>query len=232
MIQNVLSRLYAPRKQGKNKSPFRGRVERSEIELLHNYRKRVVRLGVDAELLAALDLENDFYWLFRLSGLMAVANQKFDQLNAQYFESNLPRPKIIFCNRSTGGYYNRTRHTIGISLAMTVEFGEPEFFETLLHEIAHIIVQSHGPKFYEVLTLLGGTGKKAPLTLLLAAKRKKHLEEHYPVIVHCPMCLRERRYRTKRAMRYACRTCCTKYAGGKYDERFRFVLADYRSRDL
>jgi ribosomal protein L37AE/L43A len=220
---NTLKRLQAPQKQGKKKSPVVPARSRSEIELLRSYRERIIALGVHGEQLARLDLENEFYWLFRLSGLLAEAYRMFDKVNERHFASRLIRPKIIFCNRSSGGYYSRARHTIGISIAMTVEFGESEFFETLLHEIAHIVIQSHSVQFYALLTNLGGGGKKAPLTMLLAAKRARYREKHYPVIVVCPNCKHEHRYRTRRALRYACRPCCTKYAGGKYDARFKFI---------
>jgi predicted SprT family Zn-dependent metalloprotease len=168
------------------------------------------------------DLDNDFFWLFRLDGFLAQARRKFDEVNRKFFSDSLVMPKIIFCNRATGGYYNKTRHTIGISLAMTIEHGEPEFFETLLHEIAHIAEQSHNARFYEILRRIGGTGRKAPATTLLRAKRERFLAEHYRVRVRCPNCKTEHRYRTRRALRYACRDCCNKFARGKFDERFRF----------
>lgn len=208
-------------------APLTGvRRERSELELLHVYQRQLLRFGIEESQTAHLDLGNEFFWLFRLTELIAQAFGKFDELNSEYFGGRLYRPKIIFCNRSTGGYYNKTRHTIGISLAMTVEFGEPEFFETLLHEIAHILVASHSPKFYEVLRAIGGSGKKAPLTLLLRAKRERYTETHYPVVVYCPSCLRQSRYKTRRALRYACRACCNKYTGGKYDERFKLIRVE------
>jgi predicted SprT family Zn-dependent metalloprotease len=197
--------------------------ERSELDLLHAYRKKLLKLGIPEAQTIHLDLGNDFFWLFRLSGLIAKAYQTFDELNSRYFAGRLNRPTILFCNRSTGGYYNKTRHIIGISLAMAIEFGEPEFFETLLHEIAHILVASHSPKFYEVLRAIGGNGKKAPLTMLLRAKRERYAERNYPVIVRCPNCSRQSRYKTRRALHYACRICCNKYAHGKYDERFKLV---------
>ena len=171
----------------------------------------------------AQDLDNDFFWLFRLDGFLAQARRKFDEVNRKFFSDTLLKPKIIFCNRATGGYYNKTRHTIGISLAMTIEHGEAEFFETLLHEIAHIAEQSHNARFYEILQKIEGTGRKAPTTILLHAKRERFLAEHYRVRVRCPNCKIEHRYRTRRALRYACRDCCTKFAEGKFDERFRFV---------
>jgi predicted SprT family Zn-dependent metalloprotease len=222
---NVLTRLLAPRKQVKKKSP-RVKRERSELELLYSYRRALEKHGTEAH---SLDLDNEFFWMFRLSGLIAQAYQKFDEINHKHFSDTFSRPKIIFCNRSTGGYYNKTRHTIGISLSMTVEHGEVEFFETLLHEIAHIVEQSHSPRFYEVLKKIGGSGRKAPMTILLRAKRERFLAEHYSVRVRCPNCNTEYRYRTRRALRYACRPCCNKYAGGKFDARFKFVSC---SRDL
>jgi predicted SprT family Zn-dependent metalloprotease len=220
---NALKRLLAPRKQVKKKSP-RSKKERSELELLDSYRRALARHGADA---VSLDLDNEFYWMFRLSALIALAYQKFDEINQRHFVNRFARPKIIFCNRSTGGYYNKTHHTIGISLAMTVEHGEVEFFETLLHEIAHIVEHSHSPQFYEVLKKIGGSGRKAPMTILLRAKRERFLAEHYSVRVRCPHCNKEYRYRTRRALRYACRPCCMKYANGKYDTRFRFIEAPH-----
>jgi predicted SprT family Zn-dependent metalloprotease len=218
---NALRSLLAPRKQVKKKSPSL-KKERSELELLHSYRRALSKHGVNAP---AFDLDNGFYWMFRLSGLIALAYHKFDEINHRHFSDRYARPRIIFCNRSTGGYYNKTRHTIGISIAMTIEHGEVEFFETLLHEIAHIIEQSHSARFYEVLKKIGGSGRKAPMTLLLRAKRDRFLAEHYSVRVRCPHCNKEYRYRTRRALRYACRPCCIKYSNGKYDARFRFVEA-------
>ena len=192
------------------------------MELLAAYRRALAKHG---ELAPEFDLDNDFYWLFRLNGLLAQAYRTFEEINQRHFGDALLRPKIIFCNRSTGGFYNKTRHTIGISLAMTVEHGEPEFFETLLHEIAHIQVQSHSEKFYEVLRSIGGTGRKAPMTILLRAKRERFLATHYPVRVRCPHCQKEYRYRTRRALSYACRTCCDAFSRGKFDARFRLVMA-------
>ncbi len=209
--------MHAPRKQVKKKS-LRPPRERSELELLASYRRALAKHGLPAP---ELDLENEFFWLFRLNGLLAQARRKFDEVNQDYFNGSLLAPRIVFCHRSTGGYYNKTRHTIGISLAMSVEHGEREYFETLLHEIAHILVQSHSPKFYEVLQKIGGSGRKAPMTILLRAKRDRYLAEHYPVQVRCPNCRKEYRYRTRRALTYACRPCCEKFASGKFDVRYK-----------
>lgn len=211
--------MHTPRKRVKKKSL----KERSELELLSSYHTALLKHGI---LSPELDLQNEFFWLFRLSEFLAQAYRTFDETNKRHFRNALPRPKIMFCSRSTGGYYNKTRHTIGISLAMTIEHGEREFFETLLHEIAHIQVQSHSPQFYELLRTIGGTGRKAPMTILLRAKRDRFLTEHYPVRVRCPNCRKEYRYRTRRALTYACRACCERLTNGKFDLRFKLRLSE------
>lgn len=216
--------MLAPHRKVKNKSLRQAGT--TDLDLLRNYQKALVRHGAQATEIASFDLDNSFYWLFRLSELIARGYERFDRLNLEQFSGKYTRPLIQFCSRSTGGYYHKGRHEIGISLSMTVEHGEKEFFETLLHEIAHIAYHAHSPKFYELLSKLGGSGRKAPMTLLLSAKRATYVERNYPVIVRCPNCLREHRYRTRRALRYACRPCCTKFAGGKFDSRFKFVLEE------
>ena len=179
--------------------------------------------SIDPARAEALDLDNDFYWMFRLSELIALARARFDEVNRSFYDGALVLPDIFFCRRSTGGFYDRRKHQIGISLAMTLEFGELEFYETLLHEIAHFRIPNHSAKFYSELRRIGGSGRKAPLTLLLAHKRKIHVEKRYPVIVECPGCRRQQRYRTRRALQYACKACCTRHANGKFDSRFKFV---------
>jgi predicted SprT family Zn-dependent metalloprotease len=217
---NARIRLLAPRRKGKKKSTS------TELELLAAYKRALARHEVSPELIVSLDLDNDFFWLFRLSELIAKGYEKFDEINDRYFAAKYARPQILFCTRATGGYYHKGRHEIGISLAMTVECGEAEFMETLLHEIAHIAHMAHSPKFYELLTRIGGSGRKAPMTLLLAAKRVTYRERNYPVVVLCPNCKREHRYKTRRALKYACRPCCNKFAGGKFDARFKFMLSE------
>ena len=166
------------------------------------------------------DLYNDFYWLFRLNDLLTFADQTFERLNQVHFAGTLQKPQIAFCRRSTGGFYDHRKHLIGISLAMTVEFGESEFLETLLHEIAHIRVRAHNGAFYELLRKIGGTGRKAPRTKLLELKQASNQLKRYPILVCCPNCGLQRRYRPRRALHFACRACCTRHSGGAFDARF------------
>lgn len=201
--------------------PIRKKTISPELQLLDRYIEALRAHGVPEEFFAQFDLENRFYWLFRLSDLLALAYRKFDEVNRLFFQSTLQQPTIIFCKRATGGYYHYGRKEIGISLPMTIEHGEPEFFETLLHEIAHMKVRAHSPKFYEVLRAIGGTGRKAPMTVLLEAKRKTYQLKNYPILVACPSCGVQSRYRTRRALHYACKRCCNQFAGGKFDPRFK-----------
>lgn len=194
-----------------------------ELRSLRLCVKALRRHGVDAALIDQMDLSNEFYWYFHLNGLLEKARSTFARLNAERFGSRLSEPKIVFCTRSTGGYYHSRRNEIGISLAMTVEHGEAEFMETLLHEIGHMKHRDHSPAFYALIRSLGASGKKAPLTRLLEKKRQNFVLTRYPVEVECPQCKTRSRFKTRRVLQYACRKCCDRFAGGKFDVRFKFV---------
>jgi predicted SprT family Zn-dependent metalloprotease len=208
-------------KRPSSRYPIVARRSPSEFDLFLSVRE-AIRAAHPMQY-ESLDLGNDFYWMFRLSELLSQARRRFREVNEQFYADALTEPVIVFCRRTTGGYYNRKKHEIGISLAMTLECGEPEFYETLLHEVAHIRIGNHSAKFYAELRRIGGNGRKAPMTLLLAHKRKAYVETRYPVIVECPGCRKQQRYRTRRALQYACKSCCTRHAGGKFDSRFKFV---------
>ncbi len=195
-----------------------------ELALFRRYIAELARHNADPEALAGFELDNTFYWFFILTDHIAFAYKTFERINEQFYQNRFTRPRITFSKRATGGYYDKRKHEIGISLAMTVEFGRPEFYETLLHELAHLVIQSHNRNFYALLEQLGGSGRKAPRTYLLELKRRQLLKNNYPVLVHCPNCLVARRYRNRRALRYACRACCETFAGGKFDTRFQLVL--------
>jgi predicted SprT family Zn-dependent metalloprotease len=199
-------------------------VGNEELAMLLNYSRQLQKYGASEKALAILDLENVSGWLPTLIDDIAFAYDSFDQVNSKFFGGKYTCPRIKYARRATGGYYDRRKHEIGISMAMTIEFGRPEFLETLLHEFAHFEIQAHNQCFYDLLEQLGGSGRKAPRTYLLELKRNQFVLDNYPVLVHCPNCLVERRYRNRRALRYACKACCQKFAGGKFDTRFQLVL--------
>lgn len=203
----------------------RSAVLPEELHHLRLYVRALRRHGVSEDFIREKDFENEFYWYFELSRLMTLAYATFDEVNHTYFEGKLPTPLVTFCTRSTGGFYNKRKNHIGISMGMTAEHGEHEFMETLLHEIGHMKHSDHSPRFYALIRSIGATGKKAPMTKLLEHKRTNYVMSNYPVEVCCPSCGVRSRFKTKRALLYACRKCCDRFAGGKFDTRFKFVLA-------
>ncbi|MEO6940069.1 MAG: SprT-like domain-containing protein [Candidatus Kapaibacterium sp.] len=197
----------------------------TEMKLFREYVRALRRYGVPEEFIADHNLENELFWLFELSRFMELAQKTFDRVNTEYFSGQLSKPTIVFARRATGGFYNYRKQTIGISLSMTVEFGDSEFLETMLHEIAHIRIRAHNRAFYTLLRSIGGSGRKAPMTALLSTKRAVTEQKQKPVVVECPNCFTKHRFRTKRALRYACKTCCDSFSRGKFDTRFLFRLA-------
>ena len=196
-----------------------------ELHYLRIYVRALRRHGVSEDYIRERDFENEFYWYFELSRLMQLAQATFDRVNAQHFSGALPQPVISWCTRSTGGFYNKRKNEIGISMGMTLEHGEREFMETLLHEIGHMKHGDHSANFYALIRSIGASGKKAPMTKLLEHKRTNFVVTKYPVEVICPSCGVRSRFKTKRALLYPCRRCCDKLNSGKFDARFKFILA-------
>jgi predicted SprT family Zn-dependent metalloprotease len=195
-----------------------------ELHHLRLYVRALRRHGVSEDFIREKDLENEFYWYFELQRMITLAYAIFDRINDQHFAGALPKPLIAYCTRSTGGFYNKRDNHIGISMGMTVEHGEQEFIETVIHEIGHMKHSDHSPKFYALIRSLGASGKKAPMTRLLQNKRANFLNSNYPVEVECPSCKVKSRFKTRRALLYACKKCCDKFNAGKFDPRFKFVL--------
>lgn len=202
----------------------RSAVVPEELHHLRLYVRALRRHGASEDFIREKDFENEFYWYFELSRLMTLAFATFEQVNEKHFQGKLPRPLITFCTRSTGGFYNKRKNHIGISMGMTLEHGEHEFMETLLHEIGHMKHSDHSANFYTLIRSIGASGKKAPMTRLLDHKRTNYVLTNYPVEVVCPSCGVRSRFKTRRALLYACRKCCDRFAGGKFDTRYKFIL--------
>jgi len=107
------------------------------------------------------------------------------------------------------------------------EISEAEIDRTLRHELAHLLAQHragrrriapHGPEWRRACADLGLAGEARCHTLPLP--RRTLARRH---AYRCPSCAVE--VRRVRAFRRAtaCLACCRKHAGGRYDERFRFV---------
>jgi ribosomal protein L37AE/L43A len=111
-----------------------------------------------------------------------------------------------------------------------VERNDPsECEDTVLHEIAHALAgkgAGHGPRWQQACRLTGAKPERC------YDKESVNLPEPVYWLV-CPNCNdRQPAYRMPRSVS-ACRKCCRKYSGGRFDERFRFrVVEASTGRDL
>jgi predicted SprT family Zn-dependent metalloprotease len=128
---------------------------------------------------------------------------EFYRLNELYFDGKLPKPNIEISKRKTfGGYYSKTRNKIVISWQAFVEYGFDETYNTLRHEIAHIVHQNHGPEFWKLAKKLGVERKYARHPLKRSARKT--------LIYECPNC-HNRLQRVRRMPNSSCARCDRKY---------------------
>lgn len=114
------------------------------------------------------------------------------------------------------------RRTIFLSSVLTGLNCEAEVRDTLLHEIAHALAgheAGHGPAWREVARSVGAKPRRC-----YRGEEVQQPPGRY--LLTCPSCSSVTpRYR--RPMRiYACGSCCDRYNGGHFSERYRLVLTD------
>jgi SprT-like family len=109
---------------------------------------------------------------------------KFFEFNKLYFESKLPKYKVLLCSKpkpfghEVAGYCLTKRHSILIRNGM----GKQSTLQTLVHEMAHAKLsalksrQVHGIQFAKELGRLRKLG--APLSPLDVDKQKKNPRSH------------------------------------------------------
>ncbi|MEP4076721.1 MAG: SprT family zinc-dependent metalloprotease [Haloferula sp.] len=107
------------------------------------------------------------------------------------------------------------------------DISEEEIQRTLCHELAHLVayeragrrrIKAHGVEWQVACADLGIPGEKASHELPFEGRKQQRKYAY-----HCNHC--EEVIERVRKMRgsAACYTCCRKYAGGSYDERFLLV---------
>jgi SprT protein len=109
-----------------------------------------------------------------------------------------------------------------------------ELDRTLRHELAHLLaywrtsakrrkITAHGPEWRQACADLGIADESRCHNLPLPRRRMPRRHAY-----RCPGCqavlLRTRAMPRRRSL--ACRLCCQRHAGGRYDARFRFVKID------
>lgn len=112
--------------------------------------------------------------------------------------------------------------SITISRTLAEANDAAECRDTVLHEIAHALAgksAGHGPKWKRACRLVGAE----PVRCYTTATVKQPDPKYWAV---CPRCENRTGYfKRPRAVR-ACRQCCTRHNGGRYDERFRLRILD------
>jgi predicted SprT family Zn-dependent metalloprotease len=134
----------------------------------------------------------------------------FDIYNRQYFGGKLPKVKIRYSKRMlvAGGYFPQKKE-IRISEKYHTYFPD-EVYDTLKHEMIHIIHLRHDAAFKKLARRIGAS---------LRANDHPALRKPPRYIYICPHCFTE--YPRHKRLRMA---SCGKCSKGKFKERFKLVL--------
>ncbi|MBU6374643.1 MAG: SprT-like domain-containing protein [Bdellovibrionales bacterium] len=152
----------------------------------------------------------------------------FDQLNHQHFDGFLDRPKLIWNTRlrTSSGRFLPGRRSQGLPATIEIAqylleelHAETHVRETIAHEMIHYWLwvrkrpYGHTEEFYEKMQSIGAR-RYNPVP------RKRP----YKYLYQCLACQRVFKARKKLGT-LACADCCRSHARGKYDARFKLVLA-------
>jgi len=154
---------------------------------------------------------------------MGKIRQKAEELFVKY---NLEDWEFDFDNaKRRFGRCNFSRKEITMSRELTLLNNEEECIDTILHEIAHVIVgpgNGHNSNWKRKAIEIGCNGRRNHEAITPKGK--------YQYI--CPKCetiTRQFRISKKSA---GCYYCCTKYNNGKYDVKYRLRLMDLEKNQL
>ena len=134
----------------------------------------------------------------------------FDIYNRQYFDGRLPHVKIRYSKRmlAAGGYFPQ-KSEIRISEKYHAYFPD-EVYDTLKHEMIHIIHLKHDAAFRKLARRIGAS---------LRANEHPDLRRPPRYVYVCPSCLAE--YPRTRRLRMA---SCGRCSKGGFDPRYKLVL--------
>lgn len=130
--------------------------------------------------------------------------------------------------RSTAGYASYPAWRIELNPRLHEFEGQVE--RTLRHELAHLVayhragrrrIDPHGGEWRQACEDLGIPGESARHTLPLP---RSEVKKNY--LYHCAHCGAAAQRVRKFRRGTACRKCCDTLNGGRYDDRFRFVLVE------
>lgn len=129
--------------------------------------------------------------------------------------------------RTTAGLACYQRSEVILNPALK-KISEDEVNKTLRHELAHLLARDrsgrkriapHGPEWRQACIDLGIPNESRTHELPFARRRQQR-----KFFYRCPCCQETLSRVRKPRCKIACLPCCRKYAGGKYEERFRFEM--------
>ncbi len=134
-------------------------------------------------------------------------------------------PEVVWNSdlRTIAGRYLGRANLIELNPAYCLRFGLAEVVATVRHETCHMglrrgtALKHRDPLFRDRMTVLSAPGHC--LSMPADETRASRLRYRY----RCPACRRPTVYRRK-VGGYACRACCQRHSGGRYDSRFRLRL--------
>jgi len=134
----------------------------------------------------------------------------FDIYNREYFDGLLPRVKIKYSKRMlvAGGYFPDKKE-IRISVKYHALFPD-EVYDTLKHEMIHIIHFKHDAAFRRMARRIGAS---------IRANEHPDLRRPPRYVYVCPSCAAE--YPRQKRLRMA---SCGKCSKGKFDPRYKLIL--------
>ena len=184
---------------------------------------------------------NEFYESMSLRPVLPL----FLKLNRQYFENSLFEEGVPIVSvrwsdgrmRTTAGIYRRKINFLGakageIILSKPVLENLPEnaFMSTLCHEMIHAWIdlvlkvdEAHGPNFHKRMAEINSSQADFQVTVRHSFPISKKVPKW---VATCPSC--EINFRYRRIVKgAACRRCCNKFFGGKWDAKCLLVYKPF-----
>ena len=169
----------------------------------------------------------------------------FQKLNRQYFQNSLsdngiPRVSVRWSDgrmRTTAGIYRRKTNFLGVktiqiflSKPVLENLPEKALMSTLCHEMIHAwidlvlkVEESHGPNFYKRMSEINSSQTDFQVTVRHSFPISKTVPKW---LATCPSC--EKNFRYRRIVKgAACRRCCNKFFGGKWDAKCLLVYKPF-----
>lgn len=156
-----------------------------------------------------------------------------EQQARHLLESHSPglgeRVKVLWNSRmrTTAGLACYERLEVMLNPALK-KISEDEVDKTLRHELAHLLARDrsgrkriapHGSEWRQACIDLGIPNENRTHELPFVRRRQER-----KFFYRCPSCQETLSRVRKPRRKIACLACCRKYAGGKYEERFRFEV--------